>query len=108
MNRSTIFEFLRKDTDLELTYMKIGKGQYPVLRVPWKWDQPYLFINGWRIKCFQSVVLFSNELVVRFGIPSDEQINIPYKDIDYVEVCEDIDVRYIGLADNKKVYIQED
>ena len=107
MNRSTIFEYLRNDTGLELRYSKIGKGQYPVLVAPYKWDTCYLLINGTRFTGIQSVMLFSNELVVRFMIYGDCQVNIPYRDIDYIEVREDMDIGYAGLHEGKKVYHQE-
>lgn len=103
MNRSTIYEFLRKDTDLELRFTKIGKGHYPVLKVPDIWQMPFLIINKWRITDFQAIMLFSNELVVRFGIYDDAQINIPYKDIDYIEVHEDMDIGYMVLHKDEKL-----
>ena len=103
MNRSTIFEFLRKDTELELRYWKIGKGNYPVLRVPWKWEHSYLLINGMRFTDFEAVVLFSNELVVRFDTYNEMQVNIPYKDIEYLEVKEHLDIGYIGLHEGNKI-----
>ena len=104
MNRSTIFEFLRNDTDLELRYTKIGKGNYPVLRVPYDWEHSYLLINKVRITDFQAVILFSNELVVRFSVYDNWQINIPYREIDYFEVKEDMDIGYSYLHDGKKTY----
>lgn len=103
MNRSTIYEFLRNDTDLMLRYRKIGKGNYPVLVAPYKWETPILMVNNWRITDFQAVMLFSNEFVVRFGTTIDAQINIPYKDIDYIEVHEDMDIGYMKLYHGDKV-----
>ena len=32
------------------------------------------------------------------------QINIPYKDIEYIEVREDMDIRYQSLYEGKKAY----
>ena len=61
------------------------------------------FINSMRIRDFDNIILFSNELVVTFFKYSDSQINIPYKDIKYIEVCEDLDERYIGLENGNKV-----
>ena len=104
MNRSLIYEFLREETDLELRFTKIGKGSYPVLRIPFKWDQSYLLINNMRITDFQAIMLFSKELVVRFMIGGDCQINIPYKDIEYIEVREDMDIPYQSLYEGKKAY----
>ena len=104
MNRSTIFEFLRRDTELNLRYSKIGTGSYPVLVVPDNWDKSYLIINKWRITDFQSIMLFSKELVVRFSIFDDMQINIPYKDIEYIEVHDEIDIGYMSLHNNEREY----
>lgn len=103
MNRSTIYEFLRNDTELELRFLKIGKGNYPVLRIPYRWEESYLIINNTRFTGFQAVILFSNELVVRFDKFSDDQVNIPYKDITYIEVRNDIDIGYMALHDGNKV-----
>lgn len=104
MNRSTIFEYLRNDTELEIRYTKIGKGSYPVLRIPYIWQESYLLINSIRITDFQSIILFSNELVVRFSIHDNWQINIPYKDIEYLEVRNDLDIGYSFLHQGKKTY----
>lgn len=103
MNRSTIFEYLRNDTELELKYTKIGKGAYPVLKVPLMWDGSYLLINSMRFSEFQAIILFSNELVVRFGIYDDMQVNIPYRDIEYIEVREDMDIGYLALHNGNKI-----
>lgn len=109
MNRSTIFEYLKKDSGLELVYTKIGKGNYPVLRVPFKWETGYLLINGSRFENIQSVILFSSELVVRFMMYGDCQVNVPYKDIEYIEVLNDdnFETGYQGLHQGKKLYHQE-
>ena len=97
MNRSTIYEFLRKETDLDLRFTKIGKGNYPVLKAPFNWDMPFLIINKWRITDFQAVILFSNELVVRFSLCGDAQINIPYHEIEYIEVHDELEIGYQKL-----------
>ena len=104
MNRSTIFEHLRNDTDLNLKYLKVGKGSYPVLQVPFDWEMSFLLVNSIRVTDFHSLILYSNELVVRFNIFDDWQINIPYKDIESIEVREFLDIGYIGLYDDKKKY----
>ena len=104
MNRSTIYEFLRNDSKLEQRFIKIGNGSYPVLKVPDKWDTSFLLVNSMRIEDFQSIILFSNELVVRFMVYGDCQINIPYKDIEYLEVQEDMDIGYACLHQGKKKY----
>lgn len=106
MNRSTIFDFLKEDTELVLGYTDIGKGSYPVLRCPWDWDESYLLINGSRFTNFQAVILFSNELVVRFMMYGDCQVNIPYKDIEYLEVQHEMDIGYASLHQGKKRYHQ--
>ena len=105
MNRSTIYEFLRKDTDLELRFSKIGKGSYPVLRIPYKWDTSFLQINDIRITDFQAIMLFSKDLVVRFDIYNNYQINIPYTMIEYIEVTSDeyMEVGYMALHNGNKI-----
>jgi len=103
MNRSTIYEFLRKDSPLELRFTKIGKGNYPVMIVPYKWDESYLLINSMRFTNFQAIILFSNEIAVRFMMYGDCQVNIPYRDIEYIEVCEDLEVGYMALHQGSKV-----
>ncbi|WP_458456495.1 hypothetical protein [Methanobrevibacter sp.] len=103
MNRSTIYEFLRKDTELELRFWKIGKGNYPVMKVPYNWEHSYLIINNTRFTDYEALVLFSNELVVRFNTYNEMQVNIPYKDIEYIEVKEFLDIGYMGLHEGKKI-----
>ena len=99
MNRSTIYEYLRKDTDLNLKFLKLGNGNYPVLQVPYDWEMSFLLINNIRVTDFQAVILYSTDLVVRFSPYDDWQVNIPYKDIEYIEVREFLDIGYIGLYD---------
>lgn len=106
MNRSTIYEYLRNDTELNLKFLKLGKGNYPVLQVPYKWEMSFLLINSIRITDFHSVILYSNELVIRFSPFDDWQVNIPYKDIDYIEVREFLDIGYLGLYEGKKKYYE--
>lgn len=105
MNRSTIFEFLRNDTDLELRYTKIGKGSYPVMRIPYKWEHSFLQINDIRITDFQAIMLFSKDLVVRFDIYNDYQVNIPYSLIEYIEVTSDenFEIGYMALHKGNKI-----
>ena len=98
-NRSTLYRFFN-DTPLMLKHTKIGRGSYKVFHIPWDWDDSYLIINKWRITDFQAVILFTNELVVRFSIYSDMQINIPYKDIEYIAVSNDLDIGYQELHMN--------
>ena len=104
MNRSTIYEFIRKETDLQYTTTVINNRKYMVFPCPYDWDESYLLINGSRITNFQAIILFTNELVVRFGITDDRQVNIPYKDIEYLEVRNDLDIGYSYLHQGKKKY----
>lgn len=103
MNRSTIYEFFRNDSQLRPKHIKIGKGNYPVFAVPYWWEHSYLLINSMRFTDFQAVILFSNELVVRFDQFLDQQVNIPYKDIEFLEVREDMKIGYMALHKDKKV-----
>lgn len=103
MNRSTIYEYLRNSVEMEIRYWKIGKGNFPVLLPPYRWDRAFLLVNGSRFTDFRMIILFSSELVVRFDQYNEQQVNIPYKDIEYIEVCEDIDIGYEALWNGKKV-----
>ena len=103
MNRSTIYNYLIKDTELNIMEMKVGRGKYKCFYVPWEWDYSFLHINNSRIMNFREIILFSSELVVRFTNLDDWQINIPYNDIDYIGVVRDENIGYIGLQDGKKV-----
>lgn len=99
-NRSTLYEFF-KETDLFFAYTEISGRKYKVFQIPWAWDKSYLIINNVRITHFQSVILFTNELVVRFSKYDDWQINIPYKSIKTIAVTEDLDLKYERLHLNK-------
>ena len=103
MNRSTIYEFLKEETELLIRTVNIGNGKYLIAIVPWDWEEAYLYINNMRFSCFQSIILFSNELVVRFGVYDDYQVNIPYKDISSLEVRADEEVGYMKLHEGKRV-----
>ena len=103
MNRSTIYEYL-KGTELELRFIKIGRGNFPVLKIPYSWEESYVMINSMRVTDFQAIILFTNELVVRFTPYDNWQINIPYKDIESFEVCNDLDIGYSRLHQGKKEY----
>lgn len=104
MNRSTIYEYLDKDTDLKFSFTYQNNRKYMIFIMPYKWEHSFLLINSMRVTDFQSLILYSNELVVRFSKYDDWQINIPYKDIEYFEVREDMDIKYMGLHKDKKVY----
>ena len=99
-NRSTLYYYF-KDTELMMKMLKIGKGTYKVFQVPYNWETSYLLINNMRFTDFQAVILFSNELVVRFSQFDDCQVNIPYKDIKYIAVSNDLDIGYRELHLNK-------
>lgn len=103
MNRSTIYEYLRNDTEMNMVQEKHGRGMFPVLYIPWSWDYSFLHINNSKIMNFQKVILFSTELVVRFTNLDDWQINIPYADIDFISVVRDENVGYVGLENGNKV-----
>ena len=99
-NRNSLYHFF-KDNGFEMRFMKIGKGTYKVFRIPYKWEQSYLMINDIRITDFESVIIFSNELVVRFDTFTDRQINIPYKSIKTIGVTDGLDIGYQELHLNK-------
>ena len=99
-NRSTLYHFF-KDTGFHMKMLKIGKGTYKVFQVPYTWDHSYLLINDIRITDFDSVILFSNELVVRFSHYDDWQVNIPYKSIKTISVSENLNIGYQQLHLNK-------
>lgn len=99
-NRSTIYQFF-KETELYFAYTEISNRKYKVFQIPYKWDKSYLMINDMRITDFQSVILFTNELVVRFSKYDDWQINIPYKSIKSIAVAEDLNLGYRELHLNK-------
>lgn len=103
MNRSTIYEFLKDETDLLLRFTHVGKGKYTIFIVPYAWNESYLLINGMRITDFQSIILFTNELVVRFWVNHDCQINIPYKDIEFIEVRENMNIGYKALHNGNRI-----
>lgn len=103
MNRNTIYQFLRDETDLKIRKINISGGNYLIAIVPYEWDTAFLYINNMRITSFQSIILFSGELAVRFGVYEDYQVNIPYKDISSLEVREDEEVGYMKLHEGKKV-----
>ena len=92
-NRSTLYHFFKDKLDLK--YMKIGKGSYKVFRVPYDWESSFLKINDIRITDFQSVILYSNELVIRFSTFDDWQVNIPYRVIKTISLSKDLDIGYI-------------
>ena len=102
-NRSTLYQYLQYETPLVLKYMKRGKGTYKVYAIPEEWEgHSYLLINETRITDFQALIIFTNELVVRFGVNLDSQINIPYREIEYLEVLESMDVPYEGVYLNRE------
>ena len=100
-NRSTLYHYF-KDTGMQLRHTKIGRGNYKVFLPDYKWDTIYLTINGVRFTDFQSIILFTNELVVRFNSMYDKsQVNIPYRIIKTIQLDNDLDIGYEELHLNK-------
>ena len=99
-NRSTLYNYL-KDTELFFSFTEINNRKYKVFQIPYIWEHSYLMINDMRITDFQSVILFTNELVVRFSKYDDWQINIPYKSIKSIGITNDLDLGYQELHLNK-------
>ena len=100
-NRSTLYHYFN-DNGMQIRFMKIGKGTYKVFTPDYKWDSVYLTVNGVRFTDFQAVILFSNELVVRFGdIYNNSQVNIPYRIIKTIQLDNDLDIGYEELHLNK-------
>ena len=96
-NRSTLYHYFM-DTGLEHRFTYIGKGRYNVFKVPFRWDSVYLTVNDIRLTDFQAVILFTNELVVRYGNIYDTcQVNIPYRIIKRISVGNDLDIGYEEL-----------
>ena len=96
-NRSTLYHYF-KDTGLEMRMLKIGKGTYKVFVVPFDWDNVYLIINGVRFTDFQSVILFTNELVVRYCSEYDDcQVNIPYRIIKTIKLDNELHIGFEEL-----------
>lgn len=103
MNRSTIYEFLRDETGLNIRTIQISGRKYIIAIVPYEWESSFLYVNNMRFTKFQSIILFSNEMAVRFEVYEDYQVNIPYRNIDSLEVREDEEVGYMKLYEGKKV-----
>lgn len=96
-NRSTLYHYFT-DAGMQMRMMKIGKGSYKVFLPDYKWDTIYLTINDVRFTDFQSIILFSNELVVRFGnIYDNSQVNIPYRIIKTIQLDNELDIGYEEL-----------
>ena len=102
VNRSTLYNYLQYKTELTLRYMKKGRGRFKVYIVPEEWRKSYLLINNVRITDFQALVLYTNELVVRFGRYDSSQINIPYREIKCLEIRNDLDIPYERIFMNKE------
>jgi len=100
-NRSTLYQYFYHELGLPIRHMKIGRGTYKVFLSHDDWDKGYLLINDMRVTDFQAVILFTNELVVRFNVSEDMQINIPYKSIKYIEAKGDLNLGYQGIHLNE-------
>ena len=100
-NRSTLYYYFKK-TGMQMKHIKIGRGTYKVFLPDYKWDSVYLTINGVRFTDFQSIIIFTNELVVRFGsIYDSSQVNIPYYLIKEIQIDNELDIKYEKLHLNK-------
>ena len=99
-NRNTLYHYL-KDCGMQMKFLKIGKGTYKVFIPDYKWDTVYLTINSVRFTDFQALILFSNELVVRFSTYDTCQVNIPYRVIRTIQIDNDLDIGYEELHLNK-------
>ena len=99
-NRSTLYYYF-KGTGMIHKRLKIGKGVYKVFVPDYKWDSVYLTVNGVRFTDFHSLIMFTNELVVRYGINDTSQVNIPYRLIKDIQIDNDLDIGYEELHLNK-------
>lgn len=99
-NRSTLYHYF-KDCDMQMRMTKIGKGVYKVFIPANEWEDVYLTVNSVRFTNFQSLILFTNELVVRYSIYGSNQVNIPYKIIDTIQIDNDLDIGYEEIHLNK-------
>lgn len=99
-NRNTLYHYF-KDVGFMMRSLKIGKGVYKVFIPDYKWDTVYLTINGVRFTDFQAVILFTNELVVRYTEYGKSQVNIPYKLIETIQFDNELDIGYEELHLNK-------
>lgn len=100
-NRSTLYHYFN-DNGMQIRFMKIGKGSYKVFIPDYKWDSVYLTVNSVRFTDFQAVILFSNELVIRYGsIYDNSQVNIPYRLIKTIQLDNELDIGYEELHLNK-------
>ena len=100
-NRSTLYHYF-KDNGLEMRYTKINNRRYKVFIPPYKWDSAYLIVNDIRFTDWSGLIMFTNELVVRFdGGVTSSQVNIPYKCIEKIQVTDEVGVGYEELYLNK-------
>lgn len=100
-NRSTLYHYFKDK--LNKHSLKIGKGVYKVFTPPHKWETAYLTIDDIRFTDFQAIILFTNELVVRYGnMYENSQVNIPYRIINTIQLDNELDIGYEELYLNKK------
>ena len=99
-NRSTLYHYF-KDCGMQLRFTYINDRQYKVFIPDYKWDDVYLTVNGIRFTDFQSLIIFTNELVVRFSMYDTSQVNIPYRLIESIQLDNDLDIGYEELHLNK-------
>ena len=104
-NRNTLYHYF-KDSGMLLRFTYINDRQYKVFIPEYKWENVYLTINGSiRFTDFQSIILFSNELVVRFNMYDTCQVNIPYRLIDTVQIDNELDIGYEEIHLNKQYFL---
>lgn len=99
-NRSTLYHYF-KDCGMQIRFTEINNRKYKVFIPDYKWENIYLTINGVRFTDFQSIIIFTNELVVRFSMYDSSQVNIPYKLIKTIQLDNELDLRYEELHLNK-------
>lgn len=96
-NRNTLYHYFT-DAGLPMKSLKIGKGVYKVFQVPYDWDEVHMVINDIRFTDFQAIILFTNELVVRYGSIYDNcQVNIPYRSIERIKIYSELHIGYEEL-----------
>lgn len=92
-NRSTLYHYF-KDCGMQMRFTNINNRRYKVFIPDYKWEDTYLTINGFRFANFQSIIIFTNELVIRYNMSDNIQVNIPYKLIESIQLDNDLDIGY--------------
>lgn len=92
-NRNTLYHYF-KDCDMQMRFTKINNRSYKVFIPDYKWETVYLTVNGIRFTDFQSIILFTNELVIRYGLNNTSQVNIPYRLIEALQISNNEGITY--------------